>query len=533
MYKNKPSAYPMAQVIRIRTKKAGIIMSSPQPGRLPKEPTSYWIDSTNFDETISLKENIETDVAIVGGGITGITTGYLLAKEGYKVTLLEADRVFQGTTGHTTAKVTSQHGLIYNELIEHVGEKSARQYFDFNERAREFIETIVSENQLDCDFEKQDAILYAVSTKSARKLNKEIKAYEQLNIPHTVIEKLSFNVDIQSALVMNNQAQFHPLHYLTFLLSEFKKMGGQVYEQTPIINMSEGQTPIIQTRDGHNITAKYALSCSHFPFYDGDNYFFSRMHVERSYIVAAEDKKVDGMYLSVDSPTRSVRTATINGKPHLLIGGDGHKTGQGEPMMHHYEALQSFAEEVFDASSFPYRWSAQDIYTLDNIPYIGTLTDNYPNSFLATGFRKWGMTTGTGAALMLRDYVVGKDTEDMALFDPNRFLINPSLKDFLQQNIDVAKHFIGDKLMPVEKKLEEVQTGEGAIVSKDGSRAGAYRDEQGTLHVVDTTCTHLGCEVKWNNGDSTWDCPCHGSRFSYDGTVIEGPADQPLKSLSE
>lgn len=507
-------------------------MNSEQPDRLPKEPSSYWIHSTTFDDTVSLTEDIETDVAIVGGGITGVTAGYLLAKEGYKVTILEADRVFQGTTGHTTAKITSQHGLIYDELIQHVGEKSARQYFDFNERAREFIETIVNENQLDCDFEKQDAILYAKSTKSARKLKKEMKAYEKLTIPHTVIDKLPFDVEIQSALVMKNQAQFHPLHYLTFLLSEFKKLGGQVYEQTPIINMSEGQTPIIQTRDGHNVTAKFALSCSHFPFYDGGNYFFSRMHVERSYIVATESNKLDGMYLSVDSPTRSVRSATINGKPHLLIAGDGHKTGQGEPVMHHYEALQSFATDVFSATTFPYRWSAQDIYTLDHIPYIGTLTDNYPNSFLATGFRKWGMTSGTGAAMLLRDYVIGNETEDMALFQPNRFLIDPSLKDFLQQNMDVAKHLIGDKIKPVEKKLDEVQIGEGAIVSKDGSRAGAYRDEQGKLHVVDTTCTHMGCEVHWNNGEQTWDCPCHGSRFNYDGTVMEGPADQPLTSLS-
>ncbi|WP_280771093.1 FAD-dependent oxidoreductase [Salipaludibacillus daqingensis] len=501
--------------------------------QLPKEPSSYWIDSTTFDETHSLTESIETDVAIVGAGITGITAGYLLAKEGYNVVLLEADRVFQGTTGHTTAKITAQHGVIYDELINHVGEKSARQYFDFNERARQFIETIVEENELDCDLEKQDAILYATSRQAERKLKKEIAAYEKLNIPHTTMDKLPFDVDMKSALVMKDQAQFHPLHYLSFLLREFKKMGGKVYEQTPIVNMSEGQTPILQTRDGHNITTNYALSCSHFPFYDGDNYFFSRMYVERSYIVAVEGKQVDGMYLSVDSPTRSVRTATVNGKPHLLIGGDGHKTGQGEPVMNHYEALQTFATEVFKATSFPYRWSAQDIYTLDHIPYIGLLTDNYPNAFLATGYRKWGMTSGTGAGILLRDYVMKRETEDMALFQPNRFLLDPSLKEFFKQNMNVAKHFFVDKIKPVEKKLEEVKIGEGSTVIKNGRRAGAYRDEQGKLHVVDTTCTHLGCEVEWNNGDKTWDCPCHGSRFSYEGTVIEGPADEPLTSLSE
>ncbi|WP_416147869.1 FAD-dependent oxidoreductase [Salipaludibacillus sp. HK11] len=508
-------------------------MSLPEnhSSRLPKVPSSYWIASTKFDDFVPLKENIETDVAIVGGGITGITTAYLLAKEGYDVALLEADRVFQGTTGHTTAKITSQHGLIYDELINHIGEKSARQYFDFNERAREFIEKIIRDNELDCDLEKHDAILYAISKKSARKLNKEKRAYEKLNIPHETLNKVPFDLEIDSALAMKNQAQFHPLHYLSFLLAEFKKLGGKVYEETPVVNMSEGQTPIIQTRDGHNITARYVLSCSHFPFYDGDNYFFSRVYVERSYIVAAESKRIEGMYLSVDTPTRSVRTATINGKPHLLVAGDGHKVGQGEPTMHHYEALESFATDIFASTSFPYRWSAQDIYTLDHIPYIGILTDAYPNSFVATGFRKWGMTSGTGAAMIMRDYVLGKETDDMYLFEPNRFLIDPSMKEFLRHNMDVAKHFVVDKLEPSQKKLEEFEIGEAAVVSKDGSKAGAYRDEQGKLHVVDTTCKHMGCEVEWNNGELTWDCPCHGSRFSYDGSVIEGPADEPLESL--
>ncbi|PYZ91636.1 FAD-dependent oxidoreductase [Salipaludibacillus keqinensis] len=500
-------------------------------GSLPKEPSSYWIDSTTFDEPKPLSENIKTDVAIVGAGITGITAAYLLAKEGVNVVLLEANRVLQGTTGHTTAKITAQHGLIYDELIHHIGEESARLYFDVNERAREFIERTIQENVLDCDLEKHDAVLYAVSKKSAKQLKKEIRAYEKLNIPHSTMSKLPYDVQIDSALAMKNQAQFHPLHYLTFLLNEFKKMGGTVYEQTPVVNMSEGETPIIQTRDGFSVTTRFALSCSHFPFYDGDNYFFSRLYAERSYVLAVEGERMDGMYLSVDSPKRSVRSATINGTPHLLIGGESHKTGQGEPTMHHYEALQSFANETFGSTSFPYRWSAQDLYTLDHLPYVGILTDNNFNTFLATGYRKWGMTSGTAAAFMLKDYVLEKETDEMALFDPNRFLIDPSLKNFLQQNMDVAKHFFVDKLKPAEKLLKNVKIGEGAIVSKDGSRAGAYRDEQGELHIVDSTCTHLGCEVEWNNGDRTWDCPCHGSRFSYDGTVIEGPADEPLKQF--
>ncbi|SES18239.1 FAD-dependent oxidoreductase [Salipaludibacillus aurantiacus] len=499
--------------------------------RLPDDPHSYWIDSTSFDEPRPLTESTETEVVVAGGGITGITAAWLLAKEGLDVILVDADKVLHGTTGHTTAKVTSQHGLFYHELIQHTDENHARLYYEGHEKAKNFIEKVVTDYQIPCEWEKQDAILYASSKKSAHQLQQEREAYDKLGIPYDVLDSLPFNVPIESALAMKNQAQFHPLHYLAFLLQDFKKMGGKVYEDTVVTGLVEGDTPIVETRDGPYISCRYVLSCTHFPFYEADNYFFARMYAERAYIVAMKGKKVNGMYLSVDNPSRSVRSVKINGEDHLLIAGDGHKTGQGEPTMNHYLNLETFAKDVFGAKEFPYRWSAQDLYTIDKIPYIGLLTAHWPNTFVATGFKKWGMTSGTLAALMLRDYVTGRETEEMTVFDPNRFLADPSLKTFLKQNLDVAKHFFVDKVKPVEKKIDEVKAGEGAIVLAEGRRSGAYRDENGKLFIVDSTCTHLGCEVEWNNGDRTWDCPCHGSRFNYDGSVAEGPAEKPLDRI--
>lgn len=492
---------------------------------------SYWIESSNLASHNTLTENTETEVVIVGGGITGITAAYLLAKEGKDVVLLEADRILHGTTGHTTAKVTAQHGMFYDELISHIGEKSARLYYDVNMHAKEFIENTIQANDLDCGFEQKDAVLYAVSEKSEKKLSKEIKAYETLGIPHEVTSELPFDVSVKRALHMKNQAQFHPLQYLTFLVEEFINLGGRIYEQTVAVDMLEGEKPTVETRDGQYVVCDHVLSCSHYPFYDRENLFFTRMYAERSYVVAAKGESVSGMYLSVDNPKRSIRSVEINGESHLLLGGEGHKAGQGEPTELHYQALKDFGREAFSSSEFPYKWSAQDLYTLDHIPYIGVLTEDYSNTYFACGFRKWGMTSGTAAAMILKDYVLGKQTGEMEMFHPSRILLDPGFKEFFKQNMNVAGHFIGGKLKPTDKLMEDVQIGEGAHVSCDGRKSGAYRDENGVLFIVDATCTHLGCEVEWNGGDRTWDCPCHGSRFNYDGTVREGPAKQPLERL--
>ncbi|UTR16359.1 FAD-dependent oxidoreductase [Salipaludibacillus sp. LMS25] len=503
--------------------------------QLPEDPSSYWIASTSFSDADPLKENTETDVVVVGAGITGITAAYLLIHEGFDVILLDADNILHGTTGHTTAKITAQHDLFYHDLIQHTSIEKARTYYNVNEEAKKFIETIVREHKLTCGFEEQDAVLYATSSQDYNALQKEKKAYETLGIPHEMRSEVPFNESAQAALAMTGQAQFHPLHYLTFLLEAFKKRGGKVYENTTITGMVEGERPVLETRQGKYLISRFVLSCTHFPFHDANNYYFTKMHAERSYVIAAKAPDVNGMYLSVDTalPKRSIRSVTINGENYLLIGGESHKTGQGKDQLAHYKALQSFAERVFNAKEFPYRWSAQDLYTLDSIPYIGVLTDNESNTFVATGYRKWGMTSGTAAAIMLKNYVLGNETEDMALFDPNRFLINPSLKHFLKHNSDVTMLFFADKLKPAAKKVDDIALGEGGIVSLNGRRAGVYRDKHGDMHAVDTTCKHLGCEVHWNNGDRTWDCPCHGSRYDVDGRVIEGPAKEPLDPLPE
>ncbi|ADU32396.1 FAD-dependent oxidoreductase [Evansella cellulosilytica] len=508
---------------------------------LPQYPESYWLDSTNRPSFHPLKENKHFDIVIVGGGIAGITTGYLLSQEGLKVAILEATQIFNGTTGHTTAKVTAQHNLLYDELIEHFGEGFAKTYYESNMNAVGFIRNFIESHQLQCDFQEKDAVLYGAEAKSVRKLEKEYAAYQKLGIPSELTDTVPFGVRVEKALVMKNQAQFHPLQYLGKMVDEFLANGGEIFEGTVATSiMTESQTGEdrlhVETQDGHFVSCHKVMACTHFPFYEGEGYYFMRMHPERSYIVAAKPNgnmdHLTGMYLSVDSPSRSVRTVTINGETHLLLAGDGHKTGQGEPEMKHYEALKKFGEDVFQVTSFPYRWSAQDLYTQDNVPYIGPVSANETNIFVATGFRKWGMSSSTVAAHILRDYALEKDTPEMEVYSTERFHADPSLKHFFKENLNVAKHFLKGKLDQRHQAPDKIQRGEAGIIHINGSRAGAYRDEKGTLHCVDTTCTHMGCEVEWNGGERTWDCPCHGSRFTFDGDVVEGPAKKGLRKVS-
>lgn len=503
---------------------------------LPQYPESYWrkIDFPTFQQ---LDQDINVDVTIVGGGITGITAAYLLSKQNVKVALIEAGKILTGTTGHTTAKITAQHGLIYDELISHFGMEKAKNYYDASSQALQFIKNTVTQSQIDCDFLEQDAYIYATTDEYAQKIQKESKAYEKLKISGSPIDSIPFDIDIKAGLGMSKQAQFHPTKYLTHLVKDLQKESVQLFEHTTAVDIedADSEKPVVVTKNGKRISCSFVIVASHYPFYDGLGFYFTRMYQERSYILGVKTEKSypGGMYISADDPTRSIRFTPYNGENLILIGGENHKTGQGIDTYQHHEALKQFAENTFPVSGIPYRWSAQDLITLDKVPYIGPITQGKQRILIATGYRKWGMTNGTAAAMVLSDFVLGKQNGFLELYEPSRFEADPSIKKFTSINADVAKHLIKGKLEFVPKIPRDVGNEEGSVVMVNGKRAGGYRDEKGELHLVDTTCTHLGCECEWNHAERTWDCPCHGSRFSYTGEVINGPALKPLKIISE
>ncbi|MVO98360.1 FAD-dependent oxidoreductase [Paenibacillus sp. N10] len=501
---------------------------------LPQFPESYWLHSTpSIPAFPKLTEDLSIDVVIVGAGITGITTAYLMAKKGLKVAVLDAGRIMEGTTGSTTAKITAQHDLTYSEFISHFGEEKTRLYYEANDEALQFVKNTVTELGIDCQFTEEDAYVYTNDDSYIKKIQDEYKAYEKLGIPGAYADAAPLPYETRAAVIMKNQAQFNPVPFLIRLVQEFIGMGGQIFEQTTVVGAALEKPLLVKTKHGPRITCHNLVSASHYPFMDFKGLYFSRLHTERSYVLAARTEKPypGGMYLSAEDPKRSLRSVLLNGEPAVIIGGEGHKTGQGLCTFQYYEHLQKFGEETFGLRDILYRWSAQDIYTLDKMPYIGQQLSGVPNLLLATGYRKWGMTNSIVAAILNTKLVAGEKSPYEEVFNPQRFHSDPDIKTFMTQNANVAKQLIGGKLEQTRKDAGELAADEGSVVQVNGKRAGAYRDSSGKLHIVDTTCTHMGCEVEWNEAERTWDCPCHGSRYSFQGDVIEGPAKKALAKV--
>ncbi len=499
-----------------------------------KLPESYWIASTLQTSYPVLTDDINVDIAIVGGGMVGITSAYLLTQEGFKVAVIEADRIIQGTTGHTTAKITSQHGLIYDRIQSEMGEDKAKQYAQANETAISEITRIIQELKIDCDFSNQNAYVYTQQEEYVTKIKNEVNTASNLGIKATFLSDIPLSIPIKGAMCFENQAQFHPRKYLLALAQEVIDRGGYIFEKTRAMDVLQEKPCTILTNHGKKIIAPKVLIASHYPFYEAHGLYFSRIYPERSYILATKisEKFPGGMYITAEDPTRSLRSQ-INGDEELvLVGGEHHKTGQGKDMNKHYLKLKNFAEQIFTIEDIPYRWSTQDYTTMDEVPYIGHLTSDTPDLLVATGFYKWGMTNSTVAAMIFRDIVIKGKSPWEDVYNPPRITPSASAKNFVVENLDVAKQLITGKILPVPNHID-LKRGEGGIISVDGERLGAYRDIEGKLHLVDTTCTHMGCELQWNSAEKSWDCPCHGSRFTFEGDIITGPALHKLTYSSK
>ena len=497
---------------------------------IPDISESYWLASTKQPEYEELDRDMSVDAAIVGGGLVGITLAYLLKKEGLKVAVLEANRILQGTTGHTTAKVTSQHDLIYDQLTTSIGEELTRQYADANQNAIELIDSIINENKIDCDFKRLPAFTYTMLDEYTEKIEKEVKAASDYGIKAAYTMDTGLPFKVKAAMRFENQAQFHPRKYLIALAEKIQGDGSAIYDRTRAIDIIEGDRNTVVTHQGAKVTADAVILASHYPFWDRHGLYFTRVYPERSYLmgVRIKEKFPDGMFITAEDPGRSLRSQPFKDGELLIVGGEHHKTGHGENTYTHYEKIKDFARSNYTVEEILYRWSAQDYTSMDNVPLVGRITANRPNIYVATGFMKWGMTNGTAAAKLIRDLILEGKSACEDVYSPQRSTVGASAKNFIVENADVAKNFITDKLVPIDDDID-IKPGEARVIEHEGSRSGAYRDEKGQLHIVDTKCTHIGCELHWNEAEMSWDCPCHGSRFSFDGKILDGPALRPLK----
>jgi glycine/D-amino acid oxidase-like deaminating enzyme/nitrite reductase/ring-hydroxylating ferredoxin subunit len=496
-------------------------------------PSPYWLASIAATDYPDLDRDISVDVAIVGGGIVGITAAYLLKEEGLKVAVIEADRILQGTTGHSTAKITSQHGLIYARLQKEMGEELARQYADANQSAIGLIAELSRKHHIDCDFSWRPAYVFTQSERYITDIEDEARVAAQLGIEAEYLREIPLPFAVQAALRFDGQAQFHPVKFLQALAEKIPGQGSAIFEQTAAVHLEEADGAVVVARNGHKVTASRVIIASHYPFFDGGGLYFSRIYQDRSYIVAVKIREAfpEGTFINAESPTRSLRSQNDENGELVLVAGEHHKSGHGGNTDTYYQNLVDFAAQTFTVEDVLYRWSTQDCMTVDGVPYVGNLTPQSPHIYVATGFGKWGITNGTAAAMVLKDLIVKGDNPWAQVYNPARLTL-PSVKSWFIQNAHVAKDLITGKLQGLQENTE-IPRGEARLVEIDGQRIGAYRDEEGQVHCVDTTCTHLGCELRWNAAEKSWDCPCHGSRFTYEGENVEGPAFLPLHHLEE
>jgi glycine/D-amino acid oxidase-like deaminating enzyme/nitrite reductase/ring-hydroxylating ferredoxin subunit len=466
-----------------------------------------------------LTRDVEADVCVVGAGIVGVTTALLLHEAGLHVVLVEANRVGHGVTGHTTAKVSSQHGLKYAQLRDRHGAEAARHYGAANQQALEWIAARVDRDGIDCDFRRRAAYVYG---DDRGQLDDEARAAQEAGLPATRVDSTPLPYAVGGAVRFDDQAELHAHKYLLALAAQLP----EIYEHTHAAQVGEAvRTP------GGMVRAQHPIVATHFPFPDR-SLAFARVHPRRSYAIACRiaGAPPEGMFISADQPTRSIRAIPLGGEELLMVGGDGHKPGTGGDTTEHYAALEAFADEHWDVRSVDYRWSAQDNTTDDGLPFAGRLTPWEPSVLMATGFAKWGFTNGTAAAFVLRDLVLGRQTPESKLFDPARLNPRAALPTLLKENAQVAARFVGDRLTKgARRDIEDLQPGEGDIVRLDGEKVAGFRDDDGSLIAVSSVCTHLGCQVNFNRAERSWDCPCHGSRFAVDGSVLQGPAVHRLE----
>ena len=474
---------------------------------------SIWRERTDIPPRPALTGDIQADAAVIGAGMAGCLAAYYLQRAGVRTVVLEARRIGSGQTGNTTAKVTSQHGLIYDRLIRQLGQERAMMYAQANQQAIGQYRTLIEEENIDCDLRVCPAYLY--TTRDPEALHREWSAAVQLGLHARLTAATSLPFPAAEALRFEDQARIDPLKLLRAVVKDLT-----IYENTPVLR-AEGHR--LQTDRGTVTAGKVIFAC-HFPFVNAPGYYFARMHQERSYVLAlARASRLDGMYYGIDPGAYSFRQAG----PLVLLGGSGHRTGENAAGGR-YDRLRRAARTWWPDSVEKAAWSAQDCMPQDGVPFIGPFSARTPDWYVATGFQKWGMTTAMAAAHILTDLIQGRDNEFAPVFSPQRPRLRASAGS-LTADMAVTVRALGRTAFAAAgDSAAEMPAGHGGVVEAGGKKRGLYRDGESREHWVGVKCPHLGCELGWNADEASWDCPCHGSRFDADGELLSGPAQKGI-----
>lgn len=430
---------------------------------------SIWQTTSELPKFSQLKNDIKTDVLIIGGGITGILTAYFLHREGVKYLLVDKGRICSKTTGNTTAKITFQHGLIYHKILNSMGLSAAEIYLQANRRA--FNEYASMCKKIDCGYCKKDNYVYSVN--NMRKLEKEMDALRKIGYAAKLCRDISVPVKTVGAVKFPDQAQFNPLQFISAIAENLN-----IYENTFVRELSENTA----VTDYGKIYAGKIIITTHFPFINNHGCYFLKLYQHRSYVIALENAEdVSGMYVDDDRKGLSFR----NYDNLLLLGGGAHRTGKKGG---NWDELCNFAKIHYPAAVIKSAWATQDCMSLDDVPYIGQYSPNTPDWYVASGFNKWGMTQSMVAAMILSDMVTGQQNDWAWVYNPGRNILKPRL---FVNGFEAVKN-----ILTISKKR----------------------------------CPHLGCALKWNSAEHSWDCACHGSRFDEYGKVLDNPANGDLNN---
>ena len=492
---------------------------------------SYWEEERkNYSEYESIKNNAKASVCVIGGGLTGLTTAYYLSKY-TDVILLEKDRICSHTSGANTGKVTSQHGVFYKYLIDSQGREVAKKYLEANQNAIENIEKIIKDEKIDCDFKRENSYVFTTKETEVDVLKKEQKAVDKLEKDLCKFTtKTDLPMEIAGAIEFKEQAKIHPVKYGYGLAKSITKNNGIIFENSQVtdIKKSNGKYEVYVNKT--MVLADNVVIATRYPFVKIPGYYFLKMYQSTSYAIVADAKKelFEGMYINYEVPNMSFRVIEENDKKLLLAVGYDYKTGT-EELKNGYSRLETAVRKMYPDAGILYKWSAEDCISLDKIPYIGDFSVTMPNVYVATGFNKWGITSSNIAANILSCKILGKENEYEKLFNSRR--VEPIKNRVEVGNMlkEANKSIFMSRFKIPKGELEDIKIGEGKIIEIDNKKVGVYKANTGEIYKVKPFCTHLGCELYFNNIDETWECPCHGSKFSYDGKSIEVPGNKNLE----
>jgi glycine/D-amino acid oxidase-like deaminating enzyme/nitrite reductase/ring-hydroxylating ferredoxin subunit len=495
--------------------------------------TSLWQSTPGYTSAEFNFPDQTFDVAVVGAGITGLSTALRLQEAGKKVVVVEAHTIGFGTTGGTTAHINTIFDNPYHQIISDFGEKNAQLLAMASKQAIQLIESNITEHNIDCDFVRLPGYIYSVDGEQSKLLDQMIEATKRAGVDMNYTDNIPVPIPFETAAVVPGQAQFNPAKYIYGLATAFEEAGGIIVQNARVNELREiEEFKILETAKG-KIKSKIIIYATHIP--PGVNLLHFRCAPYRSYAIAvklANNNYPEALAYDLYDPYHYYRTQYVNGEPYLIVGGEDHKTAHKDNTTDNFRKLEAYVRRFYNIQRVAFQWSSQFYEPVDGLAYIGQLPQHDENCYVATGFGGNGMTYGTISAIVLTDLILDGNSTYKSLFDPLRIKPVAGFTQFVKENADVVGNLIGGWFS--KEKLNEIvdlAAGEAKVVRYEGKAIALFKDEYGKLHAVNPTCTHVKCTVNWNDAERSWDCPCHGARYDAHGKVLTGPASKDLTPI--